>query len=1550
MGENYITFFESIVRLEKTSRNKKIVIFTLLFMLAPFLNTWGQCAAYTTNTACTTAAPTVVSSSISCTPPNNNGGRRNFLVTNMIAGYTYRVSNCGSGYDTQMTIRDNGGVSVAYNDDDGPACTGTAASIDFIPPTNGDYRIQLNRWDCSTTNALNGTITVTLTSVPAACSGTPTAGTITVTPTSGAPGSTYGVTATGYTTGASLTYQWQYSDTGTALWTDQGTATSSYAALTGMTAPAFGVVRTWRLVVTCTPSGGIANSTTGTFTSTYCIPTSTFTSDYISGFSTTGGLTNISNTPTTLSGTGYGNFYATHTASQYAGSALNFTETYAGGSHGLSIWVDFNNNGVFEASERLYNAGATATGFTGTITIPGGTTAGDYRMRVRAWWNNLSPDPCANIAYGEAEDYKLTVLDLLPCSGTPTAGSVTVTPISGTPGSAYGVTATGYTTGTSLTYQWQYSDTGGAPWTDQGTATSSYAALTGMTAPAFGVIRTWRLVVTCTPSASSANSTTGTFTSSYCLPIGTTSYWITNFTTTSGVTNINNTSANSNIYGNYTATAASQYAGSALNLSITTSSGTHYFYGWVDWNNDGDFLDVGEAIFSTATYTAGYTGSYTISAVQPAGSYRMRIANSWSGAITSCSAGGYSEYEDYTLTVLALCPVTVASATSDGVCGSGIAEINATGSAGTTALYLYSSASGGTPIDSVTGTTGTLETTSIALPTTFYVAAYNGTCESLRVPVNIIIKPVPSAVVITPGTPSGVNLCDYSIPLVASGGTIASSTPTTFLTSGFETGETTGWVIENISGSTAADWAYQAASHTGTRTPRTGTRLASFDSRSFTNYSGKLISPSMDLSSASGVSLNFWYQNPLWSPDQNVLRVYYRTSGVGAWTLLNTYNTNVSAWTNVNINLPSLTATYQIAFEGTSYYGYSIVVDDVTVSGLLNITVPTDITWSPISGLYTDASLSTTYTGTATTTVYAKPLLTTNYTATSTSAQNCTSSSSYEVVTTNKNFNITGNWNNPGNWLPNGVPTNGDCVTILSGRAATINSGTAEAKTLLIENTGSITVTSNQNLIVTNQITNNSGGTNFVFENNSSLIQIDNVANIGDIRYNRTSPLTVHSTDYVYWSSPVNNQTIPSGLNYTWNNSAGTTGNWVSAVGQSMTEGKGFIMRGVGSKIFTGVPYNGEISVNVFRRNLAGYNDNWNLIGNPYASAISADEFISDSDNTAIEGSVAIWTHGSALSNSNPNPFYGSFAYNYNPNDYIIYNSFADQSGPSVFNGYIAAGQAFFVKYENDDDASPVNASTTVKFKNTMRTNDSGVPYNNSQFYRPSQNTQSIEKHRIWLDLISENSTSATTRTVVGYAQNATNEKDRLYDASTGVTPANIILYSLIGTKKMSIQAKGLPFDDIDTIPLGYNAPSAGNYKIAIHAVDGLFQNNQDIFLEDTQNGIIHDLRLNPYSFTTITGENNTRFKLKFNNETLSNEDFVINNIIVFTNENINLNATNQTIKSVRIHDLLGRVLGTFNNVNSNIFETKNISKTQSALLVEVTFDNGTTKTYKVIF
>lgn len=148
------------------------------------------------------------------------------------------------------------------------------------------------------------------------------------------------------------------------------------------------------------------------FRTGYCLPSSTAPDTYINNFSTTSGSVNISNLGTGYTTNGYADYYATQNATITAASSLSFNLELVGGTVGAAIWVDFNNNLVFESTERLYNTTAYTSGpIANSITIPAGTTPGEYRMRVLIHYNANNPaDPCASNARLEAEDYKLTVL------------------------------------------------------------------------------------------------------------------------------------------------------------------------------------------------------------------------------------------------------------------------------------------------------------------------------------------------------------------------------------------------------------------------------------------------------------------------------------------------------------------------------------------------------------------------------------------------------------------------------------------------------------------------------------------------------------------------------------------------------------------------------------------------------------------------------------------------------------------------------------------------------------------------------------------------------------------------------------------------------------------------------------------------------------------------------------------------------------------------------------------------------------------------------------
>ncbi|MGB6268097.1 MAG: T9SS type A sorting domain-containing protein, partial [Olleya sp.] len=107
----------------------------------------------------------------------------------------------------------------------------------------------------------------------------------------------------------------------------------------------------------------------------------------------------------------------------------------------------------------------------------------------------------------------------------------------------------------------------------------------------------------------------------------------------------------------------------------------------------------------------------------------------------------------------------------------------------------------------------------------------------------------------------------------------------------------------------------------------------------------------------------------------------------------------------------------------------------------------------------------------------------------------------------------------------------------------------------------------------------------------------------------------------------------------------------------------------------------------------------------------------------------------------------------------------------------------------------------------------------------------------------------------------------------------------------------------------------------------------------------IHDLSASDYSFTSEVGQFNDRFEIVFNNASLSNNDFVLNennlSIIELENNEVLFKTGNElTIKSVQIFDVLGRNLYTFKGTNST--ETFNLANlSQAAYVAKVELSNG---------
>ncbi|SMC88656.1 T9SS-dependent choice-of-anchor J family protein [Moheibacter sediminis] len=143
------------------------------------------------------------------------------------------------------------------------------------------------------------------------------------------------------------------------------------------------------------------------------------------------------------------------------------------------------------------------------------------------------------------------------------------------------------------------------------------------------------------------------------------------------------------------------------------------------------------------------------------------------------------------------------------------------------------------------------------------------------------------------------------------------------------------WTNEYVSGT--HNWEYRTGGVNSpiVTTAHTGTLNACFNANVQQTHTTKLVSPKFDFSSIANPEVNFWYVNQEWLGDQSELRVYYKTSAAGAWTLIPgaVYTTNITAWTEVTLALPNPSAEYYIAFEGVNNWTRGILLDDVKVDG-----------------------------------------------------------------------------------------------------------------------------------------------------------------------------------------------------------------------------------------------------------------------------------------------------------------------------------------------------------------------------------------------------------------------------------------------------------------------------------------------------------------------------------------------------------------------------------------------------------------------------------------
>lgn len=506
----------------------------------------------------------------------------------------------------------------------------------------------------------------------------------------------------------------------------------------------------------------------------------------------------------------------------------------------------------------------------------------------------------------------------------------------------------------------------------------------------------------------------------------------------------------------------------------------------------------------------------------------------------------------------------------------------------------------------------------------------------------------------------------------------------------------------------------------------------------------------------------------------------------------------------------------------------------------------------------------------------------------------------------------------------------------LSGCSCTVNSGI-------------VIIKSEKTMTIVNQVV-VAGGT-LTFEDKSSLVQINNtpaIANSGSINYIRKT--NVKKSDYTFWSTPVTgtmkmNEFSPNTISQGFQKN--TNGAWAFVSGaEIMDRGIGFAIMAPNeftesgaefTGTFTGVPNNGAFSVS--------RPGQWKLVGNPYPSAINADEFILA--NQTLYGTVYFWTHSTPPSEDNvnhpDNPYY---KFRYSSNDYASYNLTGgistDPGGTTTMDGNIAAGQSFFIAGRTNDP---------IVFTNEMR--EGGT--SNIEFYKTAK-IKKAEKNRLWLKLTNEE--GLFKQILIGYIDGATNNYDRLYDGVSFNNNPYANFYSLNNNSYLTIQGRALPFETTDEIPLGFivNLKKETNvqnkFTISIDHADGSLE-NQKVYLYDKVTDITYDLRKGGYEFNSPDGTFNDRFVLKYTNPALEIEDVdeeIGNMTVAVKNQVITIDAKSEKIKKVIMYDIYGRTIYKNDEIDNSVLSVSNLTAGNQLLIVKIILDSGVVRSNKLLY
>lgn len=297
----------------------------------------------------------------------------------------------------------------------------------------------------------------------------------------------------------------------------------------------------------------------------------------------------------------------------------------------------------------------------------------------------------------------------------------------------------------------------------------------------------------------------------------------------------------------------------------------------------------------------------------------------------------------------------------------------------------------------------------------------------------------------------------------------------------------------------------------------------------------------------------------------------------------------------------------------------------------------------------------------------------------------------------------------------------------------------------------------------------------------------------------------------------------------------------------------------------------------------------WNLLGNPFSSAIDWDLV----NHSQADGSVYVW----------------------NGSQYVAWNGTVG----GLSNGIIPPQNAFFVR-------TPANGNT-LTIPLTARLHDA------TGFYKSSASVDQMI-------VLTADGNNFSDQLFVHFNPQASAAFDDQYDAYKlfGEETAPQV-YAIADGQYLNINE--LPFtSENKTIAVGFKNSVAGSYSITADGMDS-FDALVPITLEDLKTGLLTDLRVNPnYTFSYTAGDPEHRFNLHFDKYVGMNQTTETSFGIYAFNKTLVVQNPENFFGLIYVYDMTGRLLMQDQlDGNAEIRVPMNVAS--GSYLVMVTSDRG---------